>query len=117
MDLKIEMSKVLAEMQALKQRSQFEIDRPQDTSKIITGVAPGKKPDSFSNLLSSAINGVNDIQKESGRLRNAYETDTPGVSLSQVMVASQKSSIATQATIQVRNKFVEAYKDVMSMPI
>jgi flagellar hook-basal body complex protein FliE len=39
------------------------------------------------------------------------------VTLSEVMVASSKSGIALDATIQVRNKFVEAYKEIMSMPV
>ncbi|MGZ5030965.1 MAG: flagellar hook-basal body complex protein FliE, partial [Methylobacter sp.] len=39
------------------------------------------------------------------------------VSLAEVMVASQKASVSFQAMLQVRNKLVEAYKDVMNMPI
>jgi len=54
---------------------------------------------------------------ESGRLREAYELGTPGVSLTQVMVAAEKSSVAFTAATQVRNKLVEAYKDIMNMPV
>jgi len=39
------------------------------------------------------------------------------VSISDAMIASQKSSIAFSATVEVRNKFVEAYKEIMSMPV
>ncbi len=53
----------------------------------------------------------------SGALAKAYEQGDPGVALSQVMVASQKAGVSFQALTQVRNKLVEAYQDVMKMPI
>jgi flagellar hook-basal body complex protein FliE len=39
------------------------------------------------------------------------------VTLADTMIASSKAGIALDATIQVRNKFVEAYKEIMSMPV
>lgn len=71
----------------------------------------------FSSLLKDALSNVNATQTEAGRLRNAIEMGDPNVSLAQVMIASQKSSLAFEATVQVRNKLVEAYKDIMSMPV
>lgn len=50
-------------------------------------------------------------------MSKAYIKGDPNVSISDVMIASQKSSVAFQAATQVRNKLVEAYKDVMNMPI
>ena len=113
MDHRVEMSRVLSEMQALRQRSGIELDKPQDSVQIVQ--QPQKTE--FSNMLKNAIDGVNEIQQESVALKKAYETDKPGVDLTQVMVASQKASIAFQATTQIRNKVVEAYRDVMNMPI
>lgn len=71
----------------------------------------------FGNVLSNAINGVNDAQSASRELSQAYQMGTPGVALSDVMIASQKASISFQALMQVRNKVVEAYKEVMNMPL
>ncbi len=71
----------------------------------------------FSTMFSNAINTVNETQQTSSALATAYQQGDPGVSLSQVMVASQKASVSFQALTQVRNKLVEAYKDVMIMPI
>lgn len=113
MDHRIEMNKVLAEMQALRQRSGVNLDRPSDSVKLV----PETNKSEFSQMLSNAINNVNDIQQESSRLKKAYEADEPGVNLAQVMIASQKAGIAFQATTQVRNKLVEAYRDVMNMPV
>ena len=72
---------------------------------------------SFSNMLKTAVSSVNSAQSHSSAMKVAYEQGQPGVSLSQVMVASQKATVAFDAMTQVRNKVVEAYKDVMSMPV
>jgi flagellar hook-basal body complex protein FliE len=68
-------------------------------------------------LLSSAINNVNDIQQNAGQLKTALETGDRSVTLAETMIASQKAGIAFEATVQVRNKLVEAYKSIMSMPV
>lgn len=82
-----------------------------------TGPVGGAKAPEFGEMFSNAINKVNDIQQTAGDLAKAFERGDPGVSLTQVMVAAQKSSVAFEAVTEVRNKLVEAYKDVMSMPI
>lgn len=71
----------------------------------------------FSQMLKQAIDNVNGLQKETGELRNRFEMGDEQVSLGDVMIASNKSSLAFEATVQVRNKMVEAYKSVMSMPV
>ena len=71
----------------------------------------------FTEMFSNAINAVNETQQTSSALATSYQQGDPGVSLSQVMVASEKASVSFQALTQVRNKLVEAYKDVMNMPI
>jgi len=71
----------------------------------------------FGGLLTKAINSVNQQQREAGQLARQIETGDGGVSLVKAMIASQKASVAFQATMQVRNKVVSAYKDIMNMPI
>ena len=71
----------------------------------------------FGNLLTRAINNVNSVQQESAMLARQIETGDGGASLVQAMIASQKASVAFQATMQVRNKVASAYKDIMNMPI
>ncbi len=78
---------------------------------------PNSSQSDFSALLKTAIDNVNGLQKNSNELATAVEMGDPRVSLAQAMIASQKSSIAFEATVQVRNKLVEAYKEVMSMPV
>ena len=71
----------------------------------------------FGTLFSQAIERVNAVQQEANVLREGYELGTPGVSLTQVMIAAEKSSIAFEAMTQVRNRLVDAYKEIMSMPV
>lgn len=71
----------------------------------------------FGNLLKDAINNVSELQLDAGSKRTAFELGDRSVSLAQTMVAAQKAGIAFDATVQVRNKFVEAYKEIMSMPV
>lgn len=71
----------------------------------------------FGNMLTDALKSVNDLQKDAGAKKTAFEMGDTSVTLAEVMVASSKSGIALDATVQVRNKFVEAYKEIMSMPV
>jgi len=71
----------------------------------------------FGDLLKQSIDTVNETQQTAGELKTAFETGSRDVDLAEVMIAVQKSSVSFQAMVQVRNKLVEAYKDVMSMPI
>lgn len=71
---------------------------------------------SFGEFLNSAINKVNNMQLESEKLNEALalgQTDN----IHQVMIASEKASISLQFTMQVRNKIMDAYQEIMRMPI
>ncbi len=71
----------------------------------------------FGSVLTEAINGVNQLQSDAKTLRTQFDLGDRSVDLSQVMIAGAKSSVAFEATVQVRNKLVEAYKEIMSMPV
>ena len=71
----------------------------------------------FGDLLQKSIDGVNETQQKAGELTKAFEMGDRNVDLAEVMIAVQKSNVSFQAMVQVRNKLVEAYKDVMNMPI
>lgn len=74
----------------------------------------------FSSVLDSAkgaISHVNDMQLESSRIKNAYMAGDQNVSMSQVLIASQKSKLAFEGLLTVRNKILEAYKEIMNMPV
>lgn len=71
----------------------------------------------FQDMFKNAIDTVNANQKTAGNLQKRFEQGDPSVDLPEVMIAMQKSSVSFQAMTQVRNKLVEAYKDVMNMPV
>ena len=71
----------------------------------------------FGDLLKQSIESVNEVQKESGRLGDAFVMGDTSVSLAEVMIAKQKAGIAFEATIQVRNKLLGAYKEIMAMQV
>jgi flagellar hook-basal body complex protein FliE len=88
-------------------------------SNAIQGLNEGNaiNAPSFSQTLQGAIKGVNEAQQKSGALAAAFERGEPGADLAKVMVASQQSQIAFRATVEVRNRLVQAYQDVMNMPL
>jgi flagellar hook-basal body complex protein FliE len=75
---------------------------------------PGKG--NFATYMADAFNGVNDTQQASAELKNAYERGED-VPLTDVVLSMQKASIGFEATLQVRNKLIRAYEDIMNMPV
>ncbi|CAG7856231.1 hypothetical protein MCAMS1_00640 [biofilm metagenome] len=71
----------------------------------------------FSSLLQQSISSVNDSQQRAAKMVEGFETGASNISLAEVMVETQKANVSFQAMLQVRNKLVEAYKDVMNMPM
>ena len=72
---------------------------------------------SFSELLGQAVNKVNDVQQSATQLATAFEMGQSGIDMTDVMIASQKASVSFQGMVQVRNKLVQAYQDIMQMPV
>lgn len=71
----------------------------------------------FADLLKQSVDKVNDTQMQAGQMTKAFEMGVENISLEEVMIAKQKASISFQSMLQVRNKLVEAYKEVMSMQV
>jgi len=71
----------------------------------------------FSSMLKTSIDKVNETQKSSSALSTAFQRGEPNIDIAEVMLASQKASISFQAMVQVRNKLINAYQDIMNMPI
>ncbi|MDF0532974.1 flagellar hook-basal body complex protein FliE [Shewanella yunxiaonensis] len=71
----------------------------------------------FADLLSQAVGHVSELQNTSSNLATRLDMGDTSVSLSDTVIAREKASVAFEATVQVRNKLVEAYKEIMSMPV
>jgi len=73
-------------------------------------------PASFGDALDQALQGVNASQNNASELSAAYERGET-IDIAKVMLARQEASVSFEATLQVRNKLLSAYKDIMSMPV
>lgn len=71
----------------------------------------------FGALLSQAIGSVGELQSNSASMATRLEMGDSTVTLSDTVIAREKASVAFEATVQVRNKLVETYKEIMSMPV
>ncbi len=82
-----------------------------------TSAATNGVQESFSDLLKQSIETVNSTQKEAERLADAFQKGDANVQMSEVMVALQKSNVSFQAMLQIRNKLISAYQEIMNMQI
>ena len=109
----MQIQSVLQQMRALSQAGRVEGTAP---------AAAVKEPraldgQDFASRLHDAIREVNEIQQDSSTKQTQFELGENNVSLPQVMVAMSRSSIAFEATNQVRNRLLSAYQEVMSMSV
>jgi flagellar hook-basal body complex protein FliE len=71
----------------------------------------------FGSVLQRSVEGASNAQKLAQQLARDYETGNNGVQLHDAMIASQKASITFQAMVQIRNRVVAAYQDIMNMNV
>jgi flagellar hook-basal body complex protein FliE len=109
----------LHEIMALRQQI---IDRNQTLQTVRTAdtgaaqAAPDAPAGSFGGALKSALENVNHTQTQAEALTNAYESGQV-TDVAQVMLARQQSGVAFEATLQVRNKLLSAYQDIMKLGV
>ncbi len=70
----------------------------------------------FTEIFSNMINSVNSIQKDSVQIQEAFMNGEP-VELHQMMIKVQEAGISMDLLLEVRNKLVNAYSEIMRMPI
>jgi flagellar hook-basal body complex protein FliE len=70
----------------------------------------------FSDLLRQAVNDTNNLQLDSQETNSAFERGEQ-VPITDVVLKMQKASLSFEATLQVRNKVLKAYEDIMNMPV
>jgi flagellar hook-basal body complex protein FliE len=82
-------------------------------------LAPAKAVEGggFQQALSQALSTVSQSQSAAAQLQREVQLDSPTVGLEETMVATQKAQLGFQATLQVRNRLVQAYSDIMNMQV
>jgi flagellar hook-basal body complex protein FliE len=105
----IEVDRVLAQIRAIQTATRSPMVPP-------TTAAPTAEA-SFANVLKQGIDRVHAAQSKASQVSTAFERGVPGVELPQVMLEMQKASVSFRALTEVRNRFVEAYREIMNMPL
>lgn len=113
-----DINQVLADMRNLRAQVQkTQVPNQEISPTKINATQEVQQTPKFSDLLSNAVDSVNETQLKASSMAKAFEQGDPNVTLSQVMIQSQKASVSFQAMTQVRNKVVQAYQDIMKMPV
>ena len=94
-----------------------EVDKVQAQSANYPNIKTDPNVPDFQTMFGNAINTVNEQQMQSSSLAKRFERGDPQVDLPEVMIAAQKASVSFEAMKEVRNKLVDAYKDIMNMPV
>jgi len=90
---------------------------PASIASLQTGTAPDTQAaDDFASVFKTVLAGVSQSQQQAIRVAASFE-EGKTQDLVGVMIAQQKARLAFQTTLQVRNKVVSAYQDIMNMPI
>lgn len=87
------------------------------TVPSVKGAAPGSAKVDFGALVRDAIGSVDQTQKDATSLGLKFQKGDPSVGLEDTMIAVQKANLSFQQLVQVRNRVVAAYQDIMNMPI
>lgn len=117
-----QIQQMLSQMKASAQRpnaetaSTFSIPSADSSSAVNKTKGQTEKLD-FATALKSSLDQVNQFQLNSKQLGKQFVMGDDSVNLSDVMIAGQKSNISFQATVQVRNKLVSAYSEIMNMQV
>lgn len=93
-------------------RLESEVASVQSTPEVGDSAVPN-----FQTMFKNAVNNVNEQQQVANNLATRFEEGDASIDLPEVMIALQKSNVSFQAMTQVRNKLVDAYKEIMNMPV
>jgi flagellar hook-basal body complex protein FliE len=104
----INMATVNSDLSAIRQKVKLS---PEALQTKLADVGP-----SFSQRISDGLQDVAQSQNSAAQLAKNYELGNEN-DLSKVMINQQISSIGFQLTLNIRNKALSAYKDIMNMPV
>ena len=103
----IDVNGLLQQMRALGEQARLQPRAP----------AVAEKGADFGSLLRKSIDGVASSQNAANALADKFERGDPGTDICSVMVALQRADLSFRAVTEVRNKLVDAYKDIMNMQV
>ena len=108
---------------ALPNQMDTAIAKMQELARLASGQSVGASSNGktenadFQNMLQTAIRAVNDAQNDAQVKAQQFSTGNSEMSLEEVMVSLQNANVAFQGMIAVRNRLVEAYRDVINLQV
>ncbi len=103
---------MLAQIRAAQARASGSAPGPLAPQTLGGAAKPG-----FADALKASLDQVSKAEQTADKAQDRFALGDDKVSLSDVMISMQKANISFQATIQVRNRLVSAYHDIMNMPV
>ncbi len=107
---------MLQTMRTLQTQAGGAVQAPLDPFASGLQAPQGTGKAAFTDLVKSAVSQVNDVQVATRNLQAAYDRGE-NVPLTDVVLSMQKSSLAFEATLQIRNKVLRAYEEILNMPV
>lgn len=80
-------------------------------------IKPAETRTDFGPIIKGAMEAVNNRQQHAQGLATRFQSGDPTVDIAKVMIEMQKARISFESLTQVRNRFVSAYQEIMSMPL
>jgi len=108
----IDVNNLLAQMRQMT----AQVRPPESAFKAAVPAPAAGQPD-FASMLRQSIASVGQAQMDAGRMAAGFERGDAGVDLGSTMIAMQKADLSLRTMVTVRNKMVDAYKDIMNMPV
>jgi len=108
----IDVNSVLSQIRAMQAQAG---NRPAAVAPAETSAAASTG--GFGSLLKSSIDSVAKSQNTAADLQKKFELGDPSTDLASVMLATSKSQVSFKAMVEVRNRMVAAYQDIMNMPL
>lgn len=116
----LQIDSVLSQIRSMQSQIRDVSGAPGDQVAQVAGDMSGAgktAQSSFANVLKQGLDQVSQTQQKASTLATQFEQGVPGVELPQVMLEMQKASVSFRALTEVRNRFVNAYQEIMNMPI
>ena len=106
----LEINQLLSQLRATAAR----IDKP---AALEAGEGPNGPGSDFGSLLKESVAKVDEAKKTAAAAAADFESGAPGADLTDVMLKVQKADLSFRAMTEVRNKLVNAYQEIMNMPV
>lgn len=110
----MDVTRVLAQIRALGAQA---AQRPASAGPAAVAGAGSSPAPRFSEALAGAVKHVNNTQAQADQLRQAFQRGESGVDLARVMLAGSRAQVEFRAMVEVRNRMISAYQDIMNMPV